>query len=176
MVGGTLKAGDVQKVLQSLLEERVSVRDMETILETLGDWGRRTQDLEILTEYVRNALARSICGQYKDDEGRLRCVTLDPDLEEVINRHIERGENGSFLTLPPGIAAEISKAVADELKKVTQLAGAPVVLCSPQVRLSVRRLLLNKVPNVVALAYNEIVDGVKIESVGMATIASPSAV
>ena len=144
VVGGTLKASDVQKVLQSLLEENVSIRDMETILETLGDWGARTQDTEVLTEYVRNALARNICAQYRDEHGKIRCVTLDPSLEDTVNRHVERTENGAFLTLPPATAGEISTKVAKELESIVQLGYSPIVLCSPQIRLVLRRLLVSR--------------------------------
>ena len=170
VVGGTLKAGDVQKILQALLEERVPIRDMETILETLGDWGARTQDLEVLVEYVRNALARTICSQYRDEDGKLRCVTLEPGLEDTINRQIERSDRGSFLTLPPATAAVIVQAVAKELENLTRLGAHPVVLCSPQIRLSLRRLLAASIPNITVLAYNEIVKEVQIESVGMVVI------
>jgi len=170
VVGGTLKAGDIQKILQALLEERVPIRDMETILETLGDWGARTQDLEVLNEYVRNALARTICSKYRDEDGRLCCVTLEPGLEDTINRHIERSDRGSFLTLPPATAAVIVQAVAKELEKLTRLGAHPVVLCSPQIRLSLRRLLAASISNITVLAYNEIVKEVQIESVGMVVI------
>lgn len=172
VVGGTLKAGDIQKVLQALLEERVPVRDMETILETLGDWGRRTQDLEVLTEYVRNALARTICDQYRDEEGRLKCITLDPAMEDLMNRHIERSDGGSFLTLPPSMATALSQAVSDQLQNLLELGMHPVVLCSPQIRLSLRRLLVKSFSSIAVLAYNEIVKGVHIESQGMAIIES----
>src|SRR5581483_129408 len=79
-----VKPGELQKVMQNLLRERVPVRDLETILETLGDFAARTKDLDILTEYVRNALARTICKQYVDDSDRIWCLTLDPTLEELI--------------------------------------------------------------------------------------------
>jgi len=170
VVGGTLKAGDIQKVLQALLEERVPIRDMETILETLGDWGARTQDLEVLTEYTRNALARTICAQYRGDDDRLRCVTLDPALEDLINRHIDRSENGAFLTLPPAIANEITRAISEKIESLVTMGAHPVVICSPQIRLSLRRLLRPGLPNVAVLAYNEIVKGVNVESVGMVVI------
>jgi flagellar biosynthesis protein FlhA len=167
VVGGTLKAGDIQKILQALLEERVPIRDMESILETLGDWGARTQDIEVLAEYVRNALARTICAQYSDEDGKLRCVTLDPGLEDAINRHIERSDRGSFLTLPPATASAVVQAVAQEIEKLTKLGAQPVILCSPQIRLSLRRLLAASINNITVLAYNEIVKEVQIESVGM---------
>src|SRR6185295_5707750 len=85
-----IKPGELQKVMQNLLRERVPVRDLETILETLGDYATRTKDLDVLTEYVRNALSRTICKQYVDDMDRLWCITPDPALEDLINGHVER--------------------------------------------------------------------------------------
>ncbi len=170
VVGGTLKAGDVQKILQALLEERVPIRDMETILETLGDWGSRVNDLEVLTEYVRNALARTICAQYIDEENKLRCVTLDPALEDTINRHVERTDRGSFLTLPPALANTLVKSVIENLQSIIKIGGHPIVLSSPQIRMLLRRLLVPHVSNIAILGYNEIVKGVNIESVGMVSV------
>ena len=170
VTGSALKAGDLQKVLQSLLEERVPIRDMETILEVLGDWAGRIGDLEVLTEYVRHGLARTICAQYREDDGRLRCVTLEPALEDTVNRHIERNERGSFLTLPPAMATRMVQAVFNELQKLITVGAHPVVLCSPQIRLSLRRLLAPTIPNIVVLAYNEIVKEVQIESVAMVVV------
>ncbi len=170
VVGGTLKAGEIQKVLQGLLLERVPIRDMETILETLGDWGNRTKDAEILTEYVRNSLARTICDQYKDEGGNLRCVTLDPGLEDTINKHIERSETGSYLTLPPSLANEIATSIIKHLAKLTDVGVQPIVLCSPQVRMLLRKMLAPHLPNIVVLAYNEIVKGINIQSVSMVVL------
>ncbi|MBN2843855.1 MAG: flagellar biosynthesis protein FlhA [Sedimentisphaerales bacterium] len=172
VVGKVMRPGEILKVLQSLLLERVPVRDMETILETLGDWGVRTKDIEVLSEYVRNAMARSICNQYCDDQGNLKCVTLDPSLEDVINRHVERTETGSFLTLPPATANEISAAVIKHLSRLTEVGSMPVVLCSPQIRLLLRRMLAPHLANVVVLAYNEIVKGINIQSVSMVVLNS----
>src|SRR6266550_9262165 len=103
-----IKPGELQKVMQNLLRERVPVRDLETILETLGDFAARTKDLDVLTEYVRNALGRTICKQYVDDADRLWCVTLDPTVEDVINGHIDR-ERGNLNTIPPQTAQAIVK-------------------------------------------------------------------
>ena len=88
-------------MLQNLLRERVPVRDLEIILETLADWIPRTRDVEVLTEYVRNALARTICYLHRSPEGRIPCITLDPKLEELINGNLERSERGTFQTMPP---------------------------------------------------------------------------
>src|SRR5580704_14765457 len=102
-----VKPGELQKVMQNLLRERVPVRDLETIIETLGDYSSRTKDLDVLSEYVRSALARTICKQYVDDKDRLWCLTLDPALEDLINGHIERSERGSNNTMPPQTAQQI---------------------------------------------------------------------
>ena len=172
VVSGNLKAGDIQKILQMLLEERVSIRDLESILETLGEWATRTQDTEVLNEYARNTLARTLCAQYRDDDGKLKCITLEPGLEDLINRHVERNERGSLLALPPAVASQIVTACSEQLKKLIEFGHQPVVLCSPQIRLSLRRLLAASIPNIAVLAYNEIVKGVEIESVGMVIVDS----
>src|SRR5262249_18670863 len=109
-----LKPGDVQKVLQALLRERVPIRDLEAILETPGDWAPRTKDTEVLTEYVRNALARSICQMYKGDGKVIHAVTLDPAVEDLINAHLERTERGTLFSLPPIMANRIVAAIRNE--------------------------------------------------------------
>src|SRR5207248_6832920 len=107
-----VKPGELQKVMQNLLRERVPVRDLETIIETLGDFSARTKDLDVLTEYVRNALARTICKQYVDDRDRLFCITLDPAMEDSINGHIERSERGATNTMPPKTAQQVVAQIA----------------------------------------------------------------
>ncbi|MBI9017116.1 MAG: flagellar biosynthesis protein FlhA [Phycisphaerae bacterium] len=170
VLDGPLKAVGIHKILQALLEERVAIRDMETILETLSEWGSRTTDAEVLTEYVRNALARNICFQYREHDGTLRCVTLDPTLEDLINRHIERTDRGSFLTLPPATANQIAQAAVKQLERLIMTGAAPVMLTSPQIRSALRKLMAAHLPNIAVLAYNEIVKGINIESVGMVVI------
>ncbi len=168
LVPETVKPGQLQKVLSNLLRERVPVRDLETILETLGDWIERTQDLDVLTEYVRHALARTICQQYKDVEGRLWCITLDPAMEDTINAHIELSERGTSVTIPPQVARELVKTIAEQLQRLVAGGHPPVVLCSPPVRSPVRRLVEAALPNVAVLGYNEI-DSVQVESISMVT-------
>ena len=170
VVPSVLKIGDVQKVLQNLLRERVPVRDLETILETLGDWGPRTNDLDVLTEYVRNSLARSICEQYISEDNILRVVTLDPGLEDRISGHIEHNERGTFLTMPPDVARNIGKEVSQAVRPLLNAGYPAVVLTSPQVRSQVRRIAESAVPSLAVLSYNEIVRGVKVESMGMAEL------
>jgi len=166
-----LKVGEVQAVLQGLLRERVPIRDLETILETLGDWARRTKDPEVLTEYVRAALARTICEQHRDEAGTIHGVTLDPGLEDTINAHIERGERGSFLTLPPQLANRIIASARNELEAAATKAGGrqPVILAAPQIRQWVRRLIETALPGTTVLSYSEIVRGVNVRTHGMVT-------
>ena len=162
-----VKPGELQKVMQNLLRERVPVRDLETILETLGDFAPRTKDLEVLTEYVRNALARAICRQYVDENDRLWCVTLDPALEDLIAGHIERSERGSTNTMPPKTAQQIAQQIAAKVSQLTQSGRQAVVLCGPQVRQAVRRMIEGSLPHVAVLAYNEVVGEVTVEAVAL---------
>ncbi len=170
VVGPILKLGEVQKVLQNLLRERVPIRDLQTVLETLGDWAGRTKDLEILTEYCRNALARTICAQYMDREGVIHCITLDPALEDTVNAHIERTETGSYLTLPPARTNKIIDAVRSQVEKYAVPTGTLVLLCSPQIRLQFRRLIESAIPGTPVLAFNEVVRDIRVQSHGLVTV------
>jgi flagellar biosynthesis protein FlhA len=162
-----IKPGELQRVCQNLLRERVPVRDLETILETLGDYSGRTKDLDVLTEYVRNALGRTICKQYVDETDRICCVTLDPALEDLINGNIQRSEVGTSNTLPPQTAQQIVQRLAEKSSELTQSGRSAVVLCSPQIRAPLRRMVETSLPHVAVLAYNEIVPEVAVEAVGM---------
>jgi len=180
-----IKPGELQKVLQNLLVERVPIRDMESIVETLGDWANRTKDLDVLTEYVRNSLRRTICNQYAvvepadpidPDAGRpvtrLYCVSLDPALEDQINGYVERSTEGTSLSMPPAVANRITSAILSELAKLTQSGQHPVLLASPQVRGPVRRLVEPHLPSAAVLGYNEVSKGVEVESLGLVQLES----
>jgi flagellar biosynthesis protein FlhA len=162
-----IKPGELQKVMQNLLRERVPVRDLETILETLGDFATRTKDLDVLTEYARNALSRTICKQYVDEQDRLWCLTLDPALEDLINGHIERSERGQTNTMPPQTAQQIVRQIALKVTELTQTGRSAVLLCGPQVRSAVRRMIETSLPHVAVLAYNEVSAEVAVEAVAL---------
>jgi len=168
-----VKVGELQRVLQNLLRERVPVRDLETILETLGEWAPRTKDADILTEYARNALARAICQMYKDANNVIRVVTIDPKIEDLINAHLERNDRGAFLALPPETQNRLVAAVRDRIEQTTPSAGgqAVVLLSSPQTRMWMRRLIEPALPHIPVLAYNEIVRGVEVQSLGLVVLA-----
>jgi flagellar biosynthesis protein FlhA len=162
-----IKPGELQRVMQNLLRERVPVRDLETIIETLGDWASRTKDLEVLTEYVRSALARTICKQYVDEQDKLWCITLDPALEDLINGHLERSDRGTTNTMPPTTAQQVIGAIAEKVNELTAVGRSAVILCSPLIRSSLRRMIETSLPHVAVLAYNEVVPDVAVEAVAL---------
>ncbi len=172
LIGDVLKPGEVQRVLQALLRERVPIRDLETILETIGDWAGRTKDPEILTEYARNALARTLCHLHKADDGKVHCVTLDPAVEELIAKSLTRTDQGTHLTMPPQLQSRVTEAIADVVDKAAPAIRGrpPIILCPPQIRAWVRRMIEARLPAVAVLSYNEIVRGFEVESHGMVVV------
>ncbi len=163
-----IKPGELQRVMQNLLRERVPVRDLETIIETLGDWSSRTKDLDVLTEYCRNALARTICKQYVDETDKLWCVTLDPAVEDLLIGHTDREKGGT--TMPPQTQQAITKRIAEKVGELTQLGRSAVIVCSPQIRSGLRRMIENAIPQVAVLGYNEVVPEVAVEAVGLVSL------
>jgi flagellar biosynthesis protein FlhA len=161
-----LSISEVHRVLQNLLKERVSIRDLGTILETLGDYGVRTKDPEILAEYCRHALARSICEQYAEKDGKIYVIALDPRTEDKINSTIERTERGTFLNMSPKDINRFIESVSKEIEKLVSAGHSPVLLCSPQIRAQVKKIVDTTKLNVAVLSYNEIVAGVSVESLG----------
>jgi len=170
-VPALIKPADLQKILQNLLRERVSIRDIESILEALAEWAPRTKDVDVLTEYVRNALRRAICGQYATSSGagktKLVCVTLDPTLEDIINSHVDRGPGGTTVTMPARLAAQVADQIVRSIERVTAAGHPPVVIASPQVRAVVRQIVEPHLAGVVVLGYNEIVSAVEVESMAL---------
>ncbi len=170
-VPAVVKIGELQKVLQNLLRERVPIRDMETILETLADWGTKTKDLDVLTEYVRHGLRRTICQLYAqpDETGRDRlvCVTLDPSLEDEIGAFIDRGPGGTAMTMPARLQARYADHIVANLEKVAAVGRHPVVIASPQVRAVVRQMIEPRSPHAAVLGYNEVAAGVEVESLAL---------
>ncbi len=169
LVPNLLSLGDIQKVLANLLRERVSVRDLVTILETLADYAPLTKDTEVLAEYVRHALARQISRQYIYNNV-LACLTVDPQLENLINGAIQRTEQGSYVALDPATVQAIVNSLSNELPKLTNLGYQPVVLASPNVRLYFRKVTERVAPNLVVLSYAELDPKIEVQAVGMVKI------
>ena len=165
-----LSAGEIQKVLQNLLKERVSVRNLEAVLEALGDCAVRTKDSEILTEYARNALGRAICKSLVEADGKLHVATVDPKLEESIDRAVQRTDAGSYLTLPPADIRRVVDAVSAQVEKLAAAGHVGTVLCSPQVRSHLKRMTEADMPSLTVISYNELVSEIQGESLGMVTV------
>ncbi|HOX05731.1 MAG TPA: flagellar biosynthesis protein FlhA [Planctomycetota bacterium] len=165
-----LSTGEIQKVLQNLLRERVSIRSLEVILEALGDCAPRTKDPEILTEYARNALGRAICRSLAEPDGKLHVVSVDPKLEDAIDRAIQRTETGSYMTMPPADIRKVVEAVGREVGRLASAGHSGVVLCSPQVRAHLKRLTEAELPSLAVISYNELVPEVQVESLGMVAV------
>ena len=178
-IPGTIKPGELQKILQKLLRERVPIRDLETIVETLGDWAVHTKDLDVLAEYVRNALRRTISNMYAepDEHGRLRlyCVTVDPSLEDLINGYIDRSPGGTTLSIPPQTANQIAREVSRTAGPLTQAGHQLMVLASPSIRAQLKQILEPHLPQAIVLAYNEVVKGLDVESMGLVQWEQPQA-
>jgi flagellar biosynthesis protein FlhA len=164
-----LPLGCIMKVLQNLLREQVSIRDLRTILEILADWGSATRDPDLLTEQVRQGMARAISGRHVRDGELLELMTLDQQLEETIEQSVHRTNEGSYLALDPGTA----QAFLESLGGVMQSLGGgstPVLLCPPTIRPHVKRLTERYLPNLVCLSHNEIAPHLRVQSVGTVSI------
>jgi flagellar biosynthesis protein FlhA len=170
IVPNVLKPGEVQRVLQNLLQEGVPIRDLATVLEIIGDYAPRTKDPEILTQYARNALARTITQMHLEKDGKMYVVTLDPRLEDMIRGATERGEHGSRLTLNPETVNRIVQRFGTEIERMITAGHEPVILCSPQVRVQVRNLAVMAHPAVAVLSYNEVLPDTRIEALGMISL------
>ena len=170
LVPNLLSLGVVQKVLQNLLKEKVSIRNMVTILETLADFAPATKNIDLLTEYVRQSLSRSITKQYVYEDGTLYLLTLDPKVEDLLTNAIQHAERESFLSLDPGIAQKIIKNIEMKIKKFTETQSHPIVLCSPPVRIHLKRLLERFITNLAILSHSDIDTKTKIKSLGVVNI------
>ncbi len=170
LVPSVLPLGLVQKVLQNLLRERVSIRDLLTILETMADYTSVTKDPDILTEYVRQRLARSIVKPLEAPDGILPLITLDQKIEDILREGIQRTEHGAFLSIDPNLAQRILNSISQTLEKVGHLNLQPVLLCSPTIRRHLKKLLDRFLPQVVVLSHNELTTQSKIKSLGVVTL------
>ena len=169
LIPAMMTLGEVQKILQHLLRERISIRNLVAILETLADNAARTKDVDHLGELVRIALARSICKQYVDAGTRaLHCITLDPDVEQSLVERVQLGVNQ--LMLEPALARSVIQALTAQMEKIVALGYPPVVLCMHSLRLPLRRLTERNLPQLVILSYSEIVPQTDVRAVGSVTL------
>lgn len=160
-----LSIGDIQKVLSNLLKEGISIRNLVTVLETLADYATMTTDTDMLTEYVRQGLKRSITSKYFENNNTV--ITLDPQLEQEIMENVQQSEQGSYLSLTPERTQEIFKSLNEEVSKFSELGTTPILLTSPIVRGYFKKLVEEIIPDLVVLSYNEIEQNIAIKSIGM---------
>jgi flagellar biosynthesis protein FlhA len=167
LVPGAMSLAEVQAVLQRLLREQISIRQLATILETLGDYAGRTKDPIMLAEYVRHRLSRQICTHYRDDEGQLHVIALDPALEDRIRAGFEHGERGLFLRMSPQAVEATCESIRTQLERLTTSHHLPIVLVSPQIRVALKQLTENHLPQLIVLSFNEVTRDTKIVTLGM---------
>jgi flagellar biosynthesis protein FlhA len=167
IVPNIVTIGELQKVLKNLLRERIPIRNITTILETLADYAPYTKEADILTEYVRHALARTISKQYQNGEGKMKVLTLDPRLEEFLAGSIKKTEHTAYLAIEPKKAQAILNQIAVEAEKVANLGEQPIILCSPQVRSHLKKFTERQIPQMVVLSYNEIAQEIELEAQGV---------
>jgi flagellar biosynthesis protein FlhA len=166
LVPGILQLGDIQKVLQHLLRERIPIRDMVTILETMADFGARVKDPDQLGELVRSAIARTITRQFIDHENKLYCITLEPALERTLVESINTTNWGSQLVLDPNTQKLVIDRCQSEMDNAMAQGYNAVLLCGTQLRLPMRRLMEKYLPLLQVVAYNEVAQRAEVEFVG----------
>lgn len=164
-----LGLGEIQKVLQNLLKEGISIRDLLTIFETLADHAVVTRDTDVLTEYVRQSLKRAISAKYFSPNEQTSVVTLDPNIEQEIMNSVKQTEQGTYLTLDPQRTKEIMDSVEKEIAKLENLGKNPIVITSPIVRMYFKKLTEDYFKDLIVVSYNEIDANVELQSVGMVT-------
>jgi len=170
LIPDLLTVGEVQKVLQNLLREQVPVRDLVTILETLADFAANTKDAEILTEYVRHRIGRTIVKPYLSEKGSLDVITIHPQIEQEIYENIQKSFQGSFPAISPDLNTGILERL-DKLQKDSALKNIkPVVLASPRIRSPFKRLIEMTFPDLPVISLNEIPNSIEIEGLGMVKI------
>ena len=165
LIPDVLSLGKVQKVLQNLLKEHISIRDLRTILEQLADYGLTTKDTDILTEYVRQSLARPITKQFQSADGSLSVMTLNREIEELVHSSIQKTELTSFLALEPTVAEKLLLKLQEAVEAMTpQMETSPVLLASPGIRHHLRKLVERFLPDLAVLSHSEIIPSVQIKT------------
>lgn len=169
LVPKLLGVGEIQKVLQNLLREGISIRDLITIFETLADYASTTRDTDILTEYARQSLKRAISNKYFAGNDTTSVVTLDPKVEQEIMSSVKQTEQGAYITLEPDRIRAIMKSMQEEIKKLEDMGRNPIVITSPIVRMYFKKLTGDYYKDLIVISYNEIESDVELQSVGMVT-------
>jgi flagellar biosynthesis protein FlhA len=170
LVPNLLAIGVVQKVLQNLLRERISIRNFLTIVETLADFAPMGKDPDLLTEYVRQRIAKGMLVPYLQEGKVLQVLTLDRNLEEILSKNIKRTEHGSYLALDPSLVGGVVAAVSKQVEKFLAINSQPVVMTPPTLRRHFRKLIEPSLPTVFVVSHAEIVDDINLQAVGKVSL------
>lgn len=165
-----LSTGEIQKVLGKLLRENVSVRNLPIIFETLADYAKLTSDTDILTEYVRQSLARQITSQYVGGSSSLKVITVSGKVEKMIADSIQQTDHGNYLAMDPQDSQIVLETIASEVERVSFMEQSAIILCSPAVRMYLRQLTERYFPQIPVLSYNELDASIEIQSVGVVNV------
>jgi flagellar biosynthesis protein FlhA len=166
LVPNLLPLGAVQKVLQNLLEERISIRDLLTIVETLADFAPLTKDPDLLTEYVRNKMSRSIISPHIGEDGYLKLITMSQDVEDILLKGIQKTEHGSYLSVDPSIADSIISSIKNEAEKAMSKNIQPILLTTPLIRRHLRKMVEYFVPSLMVLSQSELLNDIGFKAIG----------
>ncbi|MDR3552692.1 MAG: flagellar biosynthesis protein FlhA [Clostridia bacterium] len=169
VVPGKISVGGLQKVLQNLLAEEIPIRDMVTILETIAEQSSKVKDEDLLTEYVRQSLKRTITRKFAP-EGEVQALVIDPQIEKLISSSVKQSEHGVYLALEPDKAQNIIRSLSSEVEKLSQKGVAPTVIVSPGVRLYFRKLVAQIIPGLAVISYNELENTVRVQAVGSVAV------
>ncbi len=161
-----LSLGEIQKVLQNLLWEDIPVNNLVTILETLADYAKTTQNIDLLTEYVRQGLSRQITNQYVDEQNELSVITLDPQLEENLSETVEQSDQGNYLAVDPQDAQELIELISSEAQKLLQQGKEPILVTSPMIRRPLKELTSRSFPQLTILSFSELIPDVDLQVLG----------
>lgn len=170
LIPSVLAIGDVQKVLAKLLREKISIRDLVTIFETLADYGTYTKDPDILTEYVRQSLSRQITQQFSQVGETLKVITVGPNLEKKISESVQQSEQGSYLALDPTSTQTIYQRLSEQINRLLQTGQQPIVLTSPTIRMYLRQVIERTMQDIPVLSYSELEPNIEIQSVGVVNL------
>ena len=170
LVPNLLSLGILQKVMQNLIKERISIRDLLTVVETLADYAVLTKDPDLLTEYVRNKLSRSIISPYIGEDGFLKLITMDPGVEDLLLQGIQKAEHGSYLSIDPKIADSIIASIKQEAEKAMSKNIQPILLTSPVIRRHLKKMVEYFIPSLMVLSQSELLSDIGFKSIGKVSL------
>jgi flagellar biosynthesis protein FlhA len=171
LIPQAITLGGIVRILGNLLRERVPIRDIRTILETVADYAPSCKDTDLLTEYVRQALGRTITHQHIGPDGTLTVISLDPTLDRQLAESIQTPAQGSYLSISPGLCQRLLAAIKQAAERANARGVQPILLCSPQLRPHLRRVIERTMSMLPVLSVNEVEGQVRVQAVDVVRVA-----